>query len=587
MKKFIVSNVRWASEDELKLPFWIDWNKKNSLPNGFWQRIWEYPYLSSRIPSLSKSLDVGGTYPFVLFSNFPKAISVDNRDLNKLNHPLHKNKWPKDKLIISDATNIPLTDNSFDYCFSISTIEEISQPIKALKEMIRLAKHRVVVTIDVSDKLGLAPKKLREIEKILNYSIPNLPLNSLTSVSPIIKEFGQSTLNQYKDIRVLAITIDSIDKPKSVAILIPHWESWQFLKPCLESIQKNRNEFLEEKIYVLDDASKDGSFEKARNYFKDDKNIQFHRFERPNKKIEADVGLLLDYGLKTINEQLVVMLDSDTIALNKDWVSFPIWLIEKFGCSSVGLDTGLSTSYLPFLKSEKIWQPKGGYEVRGGLYDNQWFSCTNNLYRVMRTATAKVVSDSIGFTRASPKETKKIIRKIINKIDTFLKPNNFLSNVYQRIIKQKFLNVSLNDRHPYLPEGCDNGVAANHFIDINYLGPKFNIPLTSYINLTPKDGAFGQNISGLLFHFALSTRALSKERREVNNPGDSFLSWANKLNNLNDQVLKEMIEASKKFQPGGYDNSIPISWYEEEYKYIQSLLKQYNETKNHRLNVCL
>lgn len=551
MKSWRVSDIRWANEADLSLPFWQKWNQKNPLPSGFWQRIWEYPYVASKIPRSDKSLDIGGTYPFVLFKNFPQSISVDCRNLNKLKHPLHFGKWSKGKLMIYDAAKIPVVSNSFNYVFSISSIEEMPHMFEVLKEMVRIAKYRVVVTIDVSDSLGVPIKKLRELEEFLGCKIPNLPLDALTSQSNILKRFKQAKQVEYQHIRVLGFTLDSVDKPKSAAILIPHWNSWPFLKLCLKYIQKNQHKNLKETVYVLDDTSTDGSFNKAKVYFKANKNIQFHRFIRPNKQQEPDVGLLLDYGLKLVQEQYVATIDADLFPLNQDWLSFPIWLIEKYHCSSVGLDTGLSNAYRHKSKSFNWWQPNKGYLPCGGLYDNSWFTCTNNLYRVIPSALAKILSENIGFSRTTSR------------------------NKFTRL-----LNKIYNKRFPYLPGGEDNGVAANHFIDINRMDPKFNIPLTSYIGLTPKDGAFGQNISGLAFHFALSTRALSSERREVNNAGRSFNYWVDKLQQsktINDKILKKMIAKSRSFQPGGYDGSIPVSWYKEEYQYIQELIKKYKK----------
>ena len=72
-----------------------------------------------------KILDVGGTYPFVLFKNFPNAISVGREDLGKTSNKLNYNKWPEGKLIVSDAAHIPVADNSFDYSFSVSAIEHM------------------------------------------------------------------------------------------------------------------------------------------------------------------------------------------------------------------------------------------------------------------------------------------------------------------------------------------------------------------------------------------------------------------------------------------------------------------------------
>ena len=356
---------------------------------------------------------------------------------------------------------------------------------------------------------------------------------------------------------MLAITIDSTDENPSVAILIPHWNSFDFLKICLEYIKKNRNPKFRERVYVLDDSSMDGSFEKAKEYFKDDSSIEFHQFKRPNKKYVADIGLLLDYGLKLVKEQYVAAIDADLFPLSKDWLSFPIWLLNEYNCSSVGLDTGLSAAYKGKTHF-RVWEPRNGYRPSAGVYDNEWFSHTNNLYRVMRTSTAKIVSEKIGFTRND-------------------KCSNLAKKIMNRVGRRYFYWFPYHKRFPYFPGGEDNGVAASHFIDINRMGPKFNIPLTSYIGLTPHDGAFGQNISGLAFHFALSTRALSRERREVQNAGEAFNYWADKIvkSGINEKSVSEMIAQSKEFQNGGYDGKIPAEWYKTEYEYIQKLLNKH------------
>lgn len=562
MKSWKITDIRWANTGDLCLPFWKEWNKKNALPGNFWQRIWEYPYICSKIPSLTKNLDVGGTYPFVLFKNFPNTVSLDSRNLNKLNHPLHYEKWPKNKLIIADALNLPFKDNHFDYSFSISSIEEMPDIFKVLKEMLRVTKHRTTVTFDVSDKLGVPHTTLREIEKYINCRLPGIPHDALHSTSDILKRFNQSKNKDFKHIRILGITFDSCDPPKSVGILVPHRESFPFLKLCLESILKYKNKNLKEKIYVLDDNSQDGSFEKAKKLFKEEKEISFFRFKRADR-IFPNIGSLLDLGINLIEEQYVTMIDADVFPINSYWISFPIWLIEKYNCSSVGTDTGLSTPYLSKTKTNIWHQPEDGYLPTGGLYDNEWFTCTNNFYRVMPTALAKIVSKHIGFSRGN------------------LAKNKILIELKHKLPKISFLDMIINKRFPYLPEGCDNGVAANHFIDINRLGPKFNIPLTSFIDLTTGDGAFGQNISGLIFHLSLSTRVLASNP-EIKDAGKDYHYWVDKIKNIknvSDKNFTEIIKRSSHFRPGGYDSSIPSSWYKKEYDYVQNLIKEYEQKK--------
>lgn len=576
MKKWVVSDIRWANKTDMELPFNKKWNKENPLPRFFWQRIWEYPYAFLRIPQNDTCIDVGGTYPFVLFKNLPNAVSVDIRDLNELDSKYHKGKWPKEKLIISDASNIPVEDNSYNYSVSISAIEEMPDTLAVLKEMIRITKHRVVVTMDISDEIGIPTERLREIADFLGVEIPLIPSDVLRSTSSILRKYNKGRFYIYNSIRTIGFTLDSIDEPKSVAILIPHWESYDFLKICLNKIKQFHNPKLKEEVYVLDDLSKDGSFEKAKEDYKQEKNIHFVQLNRYNKKTEPDVGLLLDLGLKDIKEQYVAAIDADFFPLSHNWLTFPISIIENKHCSSVGLDTGLSTAYKDKVLPNNFSQPKNGYIPRSGIYDNDWFTCTNNLYRVTTSALAKVVSEQIGFSRSSKFINQNKIFNFIHRAYHKLKRNAKFSKLFEKISGYtSILEKIVNSRYPYMPGGEDNGVAANHFIDLNYMGPKYNIPLTSYIGLTPKDGAFGQNIAGLAFHFALSTRALSKERREIEDAGKEFTYWVDRLHSekIDEKLLEEMVSASKVFKNGGYHDEIPMSWYTNEYEFIQKEIK--------------
>ncbi len=510
MKKFMVTDIRWASEGEFSLPFWRDWNKKNRSDS--WQKTWAGPYLASRLPGAKRS------------------------DLPGFSH----------------------------------IIEDIAMLVEG-------AEHRAVFAVDVGDVSGLPIRRLYELEEFLGCRIPPLPFNALRSDSSVLRKYGQRPNEKYNHIRVLAFTLDAVDTPRSVAILIPHWESYRFLKPCLEYMEKHRSPLLDEHVYVLDDESEDGSFEQGRKDFAHDPRIEFHRIHRANKKSDADVGFLLDEGLKLVKEQFVVMLDADTIPLSPDWISFPIWLLERYRCSSVGSDSGFSQNYYHDAWATPLWQPEPGYPPSAALYDNEWFSITNNLYRTMRTADAKVASENIGFARSNGarKTLYKYLRGAHNLV---MKKGGPLRMIYRTLFRGTSLGRVINSRYPYLPKGCDNGVAANHFIDINRLGPKFNMPVTSFIGLTPRTGIFGQNIAGLLFHFALSTRALSRERREIHETGDAYSHWVERLfaAEVSDPaVIEEMLTVSAVFKPGGYDGTIPADWYRGEYERLQRFFEQY------------
>jgi SAM-dependent methyltransferase len=563
VKAWAVTDARWASLRDLALPFWRDWNRRNPLPPSFWQRVWEYPYVASRVPAGSASIDIGGTYPMVLFPSWPNAISVDIRDLNELDHPLHAGLWPKEKLLVADASRIPLDDDAFPYAFSVSSLEEMPDPLAVLEEMLRLARHRVVVTLDVSDSLGLPRERLHELEELLGFQAPDIPADALTSVSPALQELGQSPNPEYRHIRVLGLTLDARETPKSVAILIPHWESWHFLDGCIEAIDRNRTPGIDGRIYVLDDASSDGSFELATAKYGGRADIELMQITRPNRN-DADVGFLLDRGLERVAEQYVATIDADLYPLSPDWLAFPIWLLERYGYSTVGVDTGLSNAYASGDSDYLWWQPDDGYLPGAGRYDNDWFTHINNFFRVMPTALAAVVSEQVGFSRAP-----------LEPATTGAPASSLRAKVGRRRTKPE----PKPETAAYRPPRGDNGVAASHFVDVNRLGAKFNVPLTSSIGLTPSDGAFGQNVCGLAFHFALSTRALSRERREVADAGSEYQAWVDRIvsnDGIDQSLLQELVAASDRPRAGDDNNgTVPAAWFEAQRAHIDALRERF------------
>jgi glycosyltransferase involved in cell wall biosynthesis len=444
------------------------------------------------------------------------------------------------------ASRVPRGDSSGRYAASVDGLDAAADALAALRELLDSARHRVALTLEVGDgDRGLERKRLRELEELVGAPLPRTPPDALVT----------------GDRRTLGLTLDATDGPRSTAILVPHWESWQFLEPCIDAITHHRNPRVAERVYVLDDFSTDGSYEKALEAYGDRDDVRVLRIDRPNRASVADVGMLLDLGLREVEEQYVVTIDADLFPLSDDWLAFPIWLIEKFGCSAAGLDTGLSTGYAPREPERDWWQPQTGYIPSGGLYENDWFVCINNLYRAMPTALALVASEQVGFARRTGQYSlpRKGLRRAARSMPAALRRPR-------------------RGRRAYISHDADNGVAANHFLDVNRLGPKFNIPITSYLGLTRADGAFGQNISGLAFHFALSTRALSRERREIEEPGPEFTRWAERLSaagGVDRALLDEMIEDSYVARPGGQNGEIPASWYEAEFEYMQRVLERY------------
>lgn len=201
-----LTEVRWAATKDMKLDPWVTWNKTFKLPRWFWQRIWEYPFVFSKLNVNESVLDIGGTYPFVLFANLPNARSVDSRDLNSVGHYLHDNLWPAEKLIISDARKILTPDKSYDNVISISALEEMPEPEKVLNEMMRIASKKIILTCDVG---GYGMQEQDFINLFANWRIkPFRTRKSLTSVNPILLKFGQRPIWKNRAIRVVGIVFD-------------------------------------------------------------------------------------------------------------------------------------------------------------------------------------------------------------------------------------------------------------------------------------------------------------------------------------------------------------------------------------------
>ena len=596
MKSFIVTKIQWASYSDMALPFFTQWNKQNKLPKGFWQRIWEYPFAMLHIPYNDFNLDVGGTYPFVLFKHFPNTVSLDIRDLNALDHPLHKGKWASRKLIIGDAQHMPFRDNQFRYSFSISAIEEMPDPVSVLREMIRTTRERIVITMDISNELGIDDVKLKDILSLLGVSLPPIPDDAMRSDDTRQKQYHQPLLHQYNHIRVLGIVIDRDDQIKECGILIPHSESLPFLKLCIQSIQGYAHPNVKQHIYVIDDNSQDGSYGQAQKLWGSDSDISLIQIKRDNFAV-PDIGQLLDRSLEHVQEQFVAMIDADVFAMNNDWLRYPIWLLEKNGCSSVGCDTGLSLSYMD--KVPGVWKNATGYQQGFSLFSNDFFTCTNNFYRVCRTADAKVVSSLAGYHRIKT-AANRILDKIVNgaprakSVVPTLSPfgrhpeTPFIhrhsprsSGVMDKVSAR--VNALFKKRLiPYMYidfPNADNGVRANYFIDANKLGPKFSLPIVNWLGKTPADGVFGQNICSLIFHFALSSRALQTSHKEISDVGKEYMAYAKNIEsgNVSMDTIREWF--SHVSMDGGNGKNRDV-WFHDQYRKFEA---SYNEYKRNQV----
>ena len=326
-------------------------------------------------------------------------------------------------------------------------------------------------------------------------------------------------------IPTLNLVLDKLPAPErfdECTILIPHWESFGFLKLCLQSIDNTFESDNRPKVLVLDDNSSMEVYLAAQK-LTESLGFEIVRINRKNHGQVADVGLVLDEGIKMVQTKFICMLDADTSIISREAISFPIEKLVSGNYVSVGLDTGLGESY----HSNKNWLSYIRVNIAGTNLPG-YESVTNNLYRIMWTSDARAISDAIGFSRKVEERTirdqiGRAIRKIDNKF--FAKTN--LQGFSRELIRKQFLN----SKHPNLPPTSDNGVNANAWMDENNMGFKFNTPIVSYGLQSPKDGVCFQNISNYLIHVALSTRALSESRREINDAGTEFYEAVSLISN--------------------------------------------------------
>jgi hypothetical protein len=352
-----------------------------------------------------------------------------------------------------------------------------------------------------------------------------------------------AALNKENQFPVLALVLDTISTPNKISeltIMIPHWESIGFLRLCLWSIKKHYEKDMP-KILVIDDLSAPETFSKIEELRKE-YTFDLIQIRRPNKSKVADVGMLLDLGLNYIQTKYVCMLDADTVHTSNQTYSVALEALSNRSVVSCGLDTGLGRSYhdMGALKQFEGYYP---YDISlPGVS-----TVTNNLFRVMRTMDAVAISRTIQFSRQV--ENRKVqdqFGRLLRRIAGQTK-NQRLINITKQFIKSKFLN----SQYPSMPPTGDNGVSANHWMEENKMGLKLNIPIVSYGVLSNHDGICFQNIGGKLVHIALSTRALSKERREIEDAGQDFYDAIRDIaeNDFEENATYEnVVKLSNRFQ---------------------------------------
>ena len=117
------------------------------------------PSILHKITLNKLGFEIGGpSYNTGIFI-YERAISIDNVIFSKntiwSNHTEEYKyyKKKKGKVIINDAVNISqIQDNVYDFCFSSHSLEHIANPLKAIKEWLRIIKNDGFIIIVVPEK---------------------------------------------------------------------------------------------------------------------------------------------------------------------------------------------------------------------------------------------------------------------------------------------------------------------------------------------------------------------------------------------------------------------------------------------------
>jgi glycosyltransferase involved in cell wall biosynthesis/ubiquinone/menaquinone biosynthesis C-methylase UbiE len=124
----------------------FDDNYSNFMQTFFSTSFRIGPEIAKFIEDCNSFIDVGCGDGFILKAikeNRPDAV-VKGTEINS--------HWVDDKdVVYGDVFNLPFKDSEIDCVFSIDVLEHVSEPLKAITELVRVAKKKLVITITPVD----------------------------------------------------------------------------------------------------------------------------------------------------------------------------------------------------------------------------------------------------------------------------------------------------------------------------------------------------------------------------------------------------------------------------------------------------
>lgn len=87
-----------------------------------------------------------GLSPFLSKADFKERWGLD---YSEKTIETAKGMYPNINYIVGDATKTPLKDNYFDVVLGGEIIEHLEKPEELIKEMLRIAKHKVIISTPI------------------------------------------------------------------------------------------------------------------------------------------------------------------------------------------------------------------------------------------------------------------------------------------------------------------------------------------------------------------------------------------------------------------------------------------------------
>ncbi|MBI5748371.1 MAG: class I SAM-dependent methyltransferase [Nitrospinae bacterium] len=148
------------------------YTKKGKYISGLEKRVLLKMIKLSVISYQSSAIDIGcGTGYFTEFlSGFCKNIIGVDTSMDMIKYAMIKHKDSNIKYLIADAESLPFKERSFDISVSVTAVNFIKNPARAVSEAVRISRQKIFLGVLNRWSLLSFFKKLKNLFKNTSYS---------------------------------------------------------------------------------------------------------------------------------------------------------------------------------------------------------------------------------------------------------------------------------------------------------------------------------------------------------------------------------------------------------------------------------